>query len=354
MLLAALVVVIAVGSGGGASHPGRRAARARPARPAASQSSSATTTRVAARDGSAPYRVGMTSMALDEPAPAATATGRGPSGASVRALPTIVRYPALGGPGGGAHPGAAPAAGSGPFPLIVFSQGFDIPAEAYSGLLDAWARAGYVVADPTYPATDPSAPGGVNEQDIVNHPADLRFVIASLLAAGRDRHGVLRALVNPARVAVVGHSDGGDVSLAVADNSCCHDSVVRAAVILSGAEFAGFGGHYFGADHVPLLVVQGSADTINVPGCSAQIFDGAPRPRYYVDLQGDEHEPPYLDPGPAQAGVARGVIAFLGAYLDHRPAHLQSLVRRGTVAAGETISAAPLPPDTGTACPGAP
>jgi predicted dienelactone hydrolase len=358
MLVAAVAVAIAVGTGGSGPGGARTPGAARSTGPTASRSSGSSTTSTASSSAApvaaAPYRVGMTSLTLDEPATAATATGHSPSGAPIRALPMNVRYPARGTPDPGAHPGAVPAARSGPFPLVVFSQGFDISAEAYSWLLDAWARAGYVVADPTYPLTAPDTAAGVNEQDIVNHPADLRFVIASLLAARNDGTSVLHGLVNPARVGIIGHSDGGDTSLAVAANSCCRDAVVKAAVILSGAEFAAFGGTYYGAGSVPLLVVQGSADTVNVPGCSAQIYDEAPRPKYYLNIAGAEHEPPYLDPGPARGGVARAVIAFLDAYLAHRPGRLQALVGRRTVTGGETITTAPLPAGTGTDCPEAP
>jgi alpha-beta hydrolase superfamily lysophospholipase len=360
VLVAGIAVAIAAGSGGGGSgRPGRATASAQDAAASASASTSAQssgTTRTApvARPASAPYRVGITSLTLDRPATTSTATGHAGSGAPIRTLPTLVRYPALGPADAGAHPGAAPAAGSGPFPLVVFSQGYDISAEAYSWLLDAWARAGYVVADPTYPLTDPATPEGVNEQDIVNHPADLRFVISAVLAAGRDPHSRLHGLIDPARVAIIGHSDGGDVSLAVADNSCCRDPRVKAAVILSGAELSAFGGEYYATGAVPLLVVQGSADTVNVPGCSAQIYDEAPRPRYYLNIAGAEHQPPYLDPGATRAGVARSVIAFLNAFLDHRTSDLSALVHHGTVTAGETITTAPLPPGTSTYCPGSP
>jgi dienelactone hydrolase len=354
-LAAVVAVAIAVATGG--SSPGRarttasvRSTGATASRSSTTSSASSSATPVA----SAPYRVGVTSVTFDEPATPGTATGHSPSGAPIRTLSTIVRYPANGTPDAGAHPGAVPAARSGPFPLVVFSQGFDISAEAYSWLLDAWARAGYVVADPTYPLTDPDTPGGVNEQDIVNHPADLRFAISSLLAARGDRKSVLHGLVNPARVGIIGHSDGGDTSLAVAANSCCRDAAVKAAVILSGAEFAGFGGTYYGAGSVPLLVVQGSADTVNIPGCSAQIYGAAPRPKYYLNIGGAEHQPPYLDPGPARGGVARTVIAFLDDYLAHRPGRLQALVGHRTVAAGETITTAPLPAGTSTSCPEAP
>jgi predicted dienelactone hydrolase len=361
LLVAGVAVAIATGGGsrrGGRDHDtaGLRSAPAGTSRSTPSGSSgiaphragSGSTAQTTARA----YSVGVTSLPLREPATAATATGHAPSGAPIRVLPTIVRYPATGRPGPGAHPGAAPAAG--PFPLVVFSQGFDISAEAYAWLLDAWARAGYVVADPTYPLTDPSTPEGVNEQDIVNHPADLRFVISALLAAGHDRNSVLHGLVDPARVGIVGHSDGGDVSLAVAANSCCRDPAVKAAVILSGAELSAFGGSYYSGGSTPILVVQGSADTVNVPGCSAQLYGQAPPPKYYVNIAGAEHEPPYLESGPVRTGIARTVADFFDAFLSHRPARLHALVRRGTVTAGETITTAALPAGTSTYCPGAP
>ncbi|HEY2440763.1 MAG TPA: hypothetical protein VGI07_11050 [Solirubrobacteraceae bacterium] len=301
------------------------------------------------------YSVGSEALTLSEPATPSTATGHTASGTPIRPLPIVVRYPATGTPGPSAQPGARPDSAAGPFPLVVFSQGFDVSAESYSWLLDTWARAGYVVADPTYPLTDPSTPGGVSEADIVNHPGDLRYVTSALLAAGRDGHSALHGLVDPGRVAIIGHSDGGDVSLAAAANSCCRIPAVKAAVILSGAELSAFGGSYYSAGSVPLLVVQGSADTINVPGCSAQLYDGAPPPKYYLDIAGAEHQPPYLDPGATRSGIARSVIAFLDAYMDHRPAHLQALVHRGTVTSGETVTTAPaLSAGTSTYCPGAP
>jgi pimeloyl-ACP methyl ester carboxylesterase len=209
------------------------------------------------------------------------------------------------------------------------------------------------VASPTYPLTDPTQPEGVNESDIVNHPADLRYVIASLRAAARDVHSRLHSVLNPHQVAIVGQSDGGDVSLAVAANSCCRDPVVRAAMILSGAELAAFGGTYYSQGNVPLLVVQGSADTINVPGCSAQLYDQAQPPKYYLDILGAPHLPPYVDPGPIRRGIELTTIAFLDAILKHHPGPLDRA--RSQLPAGETLTSGPTaPPPPSTACPGAP
>jgi predicted dienelactone hydrolase len=264
-----------------------------------------------------------------------------PTATGPRALPTVVRYPVL-------RRGAPTVR----FPLVVFSQGFDESAEAYGALLHAWAAAGFVVADPTYPRTDPTAPGGPDESDIVNHPADLRFVIGALTRAAARSASPLHGVLDPAEVAVAGQSDGGDVSLAVADDTCCRDAAVRAAVILSGAELSSFGGSYFARSGVPLLVVQGSADPINVPACSAQIYDGAPRPKYYLDVLGAEHLPPYVDPGATRRGVARVVIAFLNAYLKRRPAELRRL--RTRLGGDLRLSTGHLAPVPAGSCPGAP
>lgn len=282
-------------------------------------------------------------LTLSEPSAASIATGRSPSGQPVRILPTVVRYPIVTGGAGRLH-----------FPLVVFSQGFNEPAEAYSGLMHAWARAGYVVAAPTYPLTDPSMPGGVNESDIVNHPADLRYVISALRSAGGDPHSPLYRVVDPHQVAIVGQSDGGDVSLATAANSCCRDPAVRAAMILSGAELSAFGGTYYsGGRSVPLLVTQGSSDTINFPGCSSQLYDQAPPPKYYLDIVGAPHLPPYVDPGPTRHGIAVATIAFLNAFLKHHPAGLAHV--RARLPAGETLSSGPTAPAPASpACPGAP
>lgn len=367
-LLLAVVVVLGValaalggsGTNAGSGAPGRQAGNRAGQQPPGGQSASQTAsshTTSASETHHAPrsaYRVGITHMVLNEPSSPAIATGHTASGQPVRVLPTVVRYPARGLPDGSSHPGAPPDTADGPFPLVVFSQGFDISAEAYSGLLNAWAKAGFVVADPTYPDTDPAGHEAVNESDIVNHPGDLRYVISALLSAGHNPQSALNGLIGH-RLGIIGHSDGGDVTLAVAANTCCQDHRVDAAVILSGAELSGFGGSYYSGGSVPLLVAQGSADTINIPGCSAQLYDGAPQPKYYLNIAGAEHQPPYMEPGPTRDGVARTVIAFLDAYLRSEPKRLQAVAHGSGLPPSESVTSAPtLPAGTSTVCPGAP
>lgn len=356
MLAAVLVVLVALDAAGGGRNV-RRAVTAAGARPHPTPTRQSPPRRAVGTPGATAAtvtdRIRRTILTLHEPANASIATAHSQTGEPIRVLSTVVRYPETSG-ANAVNTGSVGNSPTGRFPLVVFSQGYDIAAEAYSALLTAWARAGYVVADPTYPLTDPSAPSGVNEADILNHPADLRFVISSLLAAGRNPHSPLYGLLDPHEVGIIGHSDGGDVSLAVAANSCCRDPSIKAAVILSGAELSAFGGRYYASGSVPLLVVQGSADIVNIPGCSAQLYDEAPAPKYYLDIPGAEHEPPYLDPAPARSGVARAVISFLDAYLKDQPARLTSLVRAGRMPAGETITSTPVRAGAGTYCPGAP
>ncbi len=305
----------------------------------------------------APYRVGVASLRVLEPTTISLANAKTSSGQPARSLPTVIRYPASGYPGPPGRspvPGAPPQRAAGPFPLVVFSQGYDYPAEGYSALLDAFARAGFVVVDPTYPATDPSTPGGPNESDIVNHPADLRFVLSALIAAAHRVSSPLHGLVKADQIALVGHSDGADVTLATSANTCCGDPRVKAAVILSGAELAAFGGSYYGSGSPPLLVVQGDADPINVPGCSAALYGQAPAPKYYLELLGASHLMPYVTPGRTRDLIGQAVISFLRYYLEHKSSALARLHRVANLPGIADLISSPSLAGRSTFCPGAP
>ncbi|HUC36383.1 MAG TPA: hypothetical protein VMR97_04605 [Acidimicrobiales bacterium] len=289
------------------------------------------------------YAVGTAALNVVEPG----AT----SGAADRMLPIAVWYPAVSSNGT-----VSPDNARAPYPLLVFSQGYDASVSTYSVLLEDWASAGFVVAAPTYPHTDPSAPAALDESDIVNHPADLRYVISTILDTSEAQGSPLTGLVNTGEIGLVGQSDGADVSLAVADDSCCQDPRVKAAAILSGAEESDFGGSYFttGEHYVPLLVVQGEDDTINVPVCSAQLYDGASSPKYYLDLLGAGHLPPYVDPGTDQQVIVRVVIDFFDAQLAGQQAGATAIASDGNVSGATQITVSASAPTEPGSCPGAP
>jgi predicted dienelactone hydrolase len=225
-----------------------------------------------------------------------------------RTLITYVRYPADAASGTDL-PGAAPARGR--YLLVVMAHGFTLEPSTYTALLRAWARAGYVVAAPVLPLTNTNAPGGANRADLINQPADLRFVITRLTST-------LRGIVDPTRIAVAGHSDGGDSALAIAYDPRFRDARVGAAVILSGSPVAAFGGFAPARRSPPLLAAQGTADQLNPPSASTALFSAAPRPKYLLRLIGAGHQAPYQDEQPYLGVVERVSVAFLDRYLKGR------------------------------------
>ncbi len=207
--------------------------------------------------------------------------------------------------------------GSGPFPLIVFGHGFASTPWWYRRLLRNWAAAGYVVAAPIFPLGNANAPGGPNENDIVNQPGDMSFVITRVLTANANPHSPLYALVDPAKIAVAGQSDGAMTAYATAYESPWRDDRVDAALVLSGAILGPR--RYVERDAVPLLAVQGTADTINPPKYAHRLFHAAGHPKFLLLLHGAGHLPPYTVPGWTLATVEHVTEAFLVHYLGDGP-----------------------------------
>ena len=258
-----------------------------------------------------------------------------------RRLVTIVRYPAPGRSGRSDVPNAAPERQGGPFPLVIFGHGFAVTPGIYAPLLRAWARAGYVVAAPIFPAGNANAAGGPNENDLVNQPGDMSFVITRMLSLSAARQGTFAGLIDGRRIAVSGQSDGGDTALAATYNARFRDHRIRAAMILSGMKISGVAGYDFASPSVPLLAIQGTADTINPPASTYAAFDAAPRPKFLLKLLGAPHLAPYTEEEPQLSIVERATVAFLDRYLEGERGGLSRLA----AAAKEVPGAAALTAD---------
>jgi fermentation-respiration switch protein FrsA (DUF1100 family) len=243
-----------------------------------------------------------------------------------RTLVTIIRYP-MGVPG--------------PFPLVIFGHGFNETPTPYSALLEAWARAGFVVAAPVFPLENANAPGGANENDLINQPRDMSLIISRMVALSEAHTGFLGGMINPNQIAVSGQSDGGETALTVAYDRYYHDPRVGAAVILSGAKIPGVGGYDFARPTPPLLATQGTADTINPPSFTTAFYDVAPRPKYLLTLFGASHLGPYTEEEPqAEAIVERVSIAFLDYYLKGQGSPRQ-IAQAGTVPGASSVGGGP-------------
>lgn len=255
-----------------------------------------------------------------------------------RDLSTLVRYPVI---PRAAHSGRL---ARGLFPLVVFAPGFVQCQGSYTALLRAWASAGYVVAAVQFPRTSCHA-AAPDESDLANQPADMTYVIRRVLAASRRPRGPLAGLADPDEVAVAGHSDGGDTVAAVAAGSCCHDRAVRAAIILAGAEWAPLGGSYFRGRTPPILFVQGDSDTINPPAASLLMYQAdRSGPRFYLDLLGAGHLPPYEGHGSPEPVVARVTVDFLNRYLAGQRRAATAMRRDGRVAGVAALVSRGRPP----------
>jgi dienelactone hydrolase len=290
-----------------------------------------------------PVEVGFRTLTLIDRSRTARLPG---SGTQPRIMTTEVFYPALGSVGTGDVHDAPAARTAGPYPLVIFGQGFGPPPGYYVRLLDALARAGYVVAAPRYPFASLGAQGSpayplTNEADQVNQPGDDRFVITEMLAQSARANTPFSGLINPRRIAVSGQSDGGDAALAVAFDPALHDPRVGAAVIFSGAEIPELGAFAFPTHGPPLLATQGSDDTINLPAATAQFFTGAPRPKFLLTLIGAMHLPPYHSQQPQLGIVASVTIAFLDRYLKGQHAGLRRMQAVGDVPGVATLSSNP-------------
>lgn len=262
-----------------------------------------TTTAAPAGPPPRPYAVGWTELNLVDPS---RPTGSTPG----RKLPTLVFYPAVGTNPAAEIPGAPGLYHS--WPLVVFAHGYNVTPLTYHDLLHHLASAGFVVAAPSFPLE--AAGGPLDESDLSNEPADIKFVITEVLAAGRGP-GVLTGMIDPAKIGLAGHSDGGEAVLGEAYLPGIADARVGPVVAMSAAGILN-GNRLPASPKHPLLVVQGTADTINPPAKADALFASAPSPKAYLHLLGAGHLPPIADPNQWRPVVEATIVDWFDAWFS--------------------------------------
>ncbi len=237
-----------------------------------------------------------------------------------RVLPTEIRLP-------------AGTRGAGP--LLVVAHGLDGTPAALAPLLDSWARAGYVVASPTFPLTAKDGSGDSLRSESVDQAADLRAVIDAVTRASRTQGDPMSGRVDVERVGVAGMSLGGLAVYALISNSCCKESRVDAAIVMAGVRRE-FPDERYGRNDAPVLLLQGDAD----PGYhnSVDAYPELAPPKWFVTLHGSRHAPPFEVPNGPEAPFVRTVTRdFWDRYLRGDRGAAADLVA-AVAAQGRTVS----------------
>ena len=149
----------------------------------------------------------------------------------------------------------------GAHPLVVYSHGFASGKIAGAYLASFLARQGYIVVAADYPLTRMGAPGGARVADVVNQPADVSFLIDTLLGWDADPDSPFYKRVDAGRIGVVGVSLGGLTSTLVAFHPRWRDQRVKLAISIAGPS-AMFEERFFQASPLPFMMVASTDDAL--------------------------------------------------------------------------------------------
>ena len=139
-----------------------------------------------------------------------------------RKLTTWVLYPSTVAPTENPVTNAPPAMAGKPFPLIVFAHGLDSEGFIYDPLLEQWvSRATSWSRRPfrcPHCCTRRRHGQGPSSQ-----PGDMSYVLTQVLTLSEESGNLLSGMIDPKRIAGVGHSLGAMTVLAWTENTCCRD-----------------------------------------------------------------------------------------------------------------------------------
>jgi len=136
-----------------------------------------------------------------------------------------------------------------------------------------------------------TAGGPLNEADLVNEPGDITFVFNAALFASAQA-GLLHGMLDASNLAMIGHSDGAEAVLGAAYLPGQMDG--RVGVVIAGAAQGVLLGNKGGSGVAhDVMVIQGTADTINPPSYGDNLFATSPSPKAYLQLLGAPHLEPW-------------------------------------------------------------
>lgn len=220
---------------------------------------------------SGPYGVGSTDIVLVDESRETMANGDAPQ-LSNRTFPTSIWYPE--------H-------GDGNYPLIIHSHGFTSERGDLGYAAELLASHGYVVASANYPLTAGGTAGGPNADDLVNQPADVSFLIDSVLQlSGDDKPFV--GDIDSSRIALMGYSLGGITTTLATYHPRLRDERVKAAISIAGPS-AGLVSKFYDTTDVPFLMIAGTLDALINFEYNAAVIPDRVRNSMLIGIEGGTH-----------------------------------------------------------------
>lgn len=180
-----------------------------------------------------------------------------------------------------------PAGNTDSHPLIVHSHGFVSERSDLSYVAELLASHGYVVLAANYPLTNGAAPGGPNANDLVNQPADISFLIDSVLQLSGDEKP-FDGEIDSARIGLMGYSLGGITTTLATYHPRLRDDRVAAAISIAGPA-AGLTSRFYLTSDVPFLMIAGTQDALINFEYNAAIIPARVRNSALIGIEGGTH-----------------------------------------------------------------
>jgi dienelactone hydrolase len=174
----------------------------------------------------------------------------------------------------------APGSPSGPYPVVLFSHGFGGERLYYSNLLAGIASWGYVVVSADYLERGLAA----QALRLTVRPSatlDRSIMLDSLGAVERasgDPSSVIHGVVNPSKVAAVGHSAGGGTAFDALDSPQVATAVGWAPVPPTGTPSS-----------KPVMLIGAEGDQAVLPSSVAKTYASFHGPKASVEISGEGH-----------------------------------------------------------------